>query len=704
LIALATPISSLTHSLAVIAGLGVLLLLLLRRRDTPIIGWAFFGAVGLSVLWAATIVYTGLIDTAFTDYTGLTDWISIGETIRSAAWIGLIVSMLSRSWNLEQRNSFALSVAIVLGFVFTALLLIDLAPWLGWTTQSALQLPGINHWFLLGRLFTAIGGLVLVHNLFLNATPQSRWGLRMLCIALAGLFGYDLHFYSVAMLEGVPSPDLFAGRGLLLFVVFLLLAWASYRNRRWRFELQVSRQVVFHSLSMISIGLYLVFMSIAAYGAKAIGGAYAGVLQVSVLATALVLVFFSGRFRSWIKVKIAKHFFASKYDYRDEWLRFIATLSGAGENKGASLEERAIQAICDIVDSPGGTLWLPDDQDDFKPSARWNFRTALLGVEPRTGEFVRFLAKRRRIINFAEMHAGLGDYDGIGVPSWAAEESKAWLGVPLIHLEHLTGFLVVEHPRASRSLNWEDFDLLRTAGQQAASYIAEALSQRALAEARQFDEFNRRFAFIMHDIKNLVSQLSLLVRNAERFGDNPEFQKDMRLTLAESVGKLNDLLMRLQQHNTARSETALVNIVQLVDTVVQAKARTYPFLTLSSTAQAAYVKGDESRLEQVFVHLIQNAIDATPEGMVRVRVSHDGAAVEVAIEDDGCGMSEAFVRNDLFKPFRSTKAGGFGIGAYESQQIIRGSNGRLQVHSELGKGTRFTVSLPQAHPHKAAAQ
>src|SRR3546814_13854417 len=79
--------------------------------------------------------------------------------------------------------------------------------------------------------------------------------------------------------------------------------------------------------------------------------------------------------------------------------------------------------------------------------------------------------------------------------------------------------------------NWEDFDLLRTVGQQAASYIAEAQSQSALADAEKFEEFNRRFAFIMHDIKNLVSQLSPVARNAERHADKPEFRADMVATL-----------------------------------------------------------------------------------------------------------------------------------------------------------------------------
>jgi putative PEP-CTERM system histidine kinase len=691
--------SSLTHGLAACAGL-LVLALLIGRRDTPMLGWAFFGAIAATTLWTSIVAWAGLGSPRAVLL------MSPAETVRNAAWIGMIVSMLARSWNLGERDSFALFVAVVLGFVFTALLLVDFAPWLGWTSQPAQELPGVNAYFVFGRLITAIGGLVLIHNLFLNATPQSRWGLRMLCIGLTGLFGYDLHYYSVALLQGSQSPDLFAGRGLLTAISLGVLAWAAYRNQRWTFELQVSRQVVFHSLSLVAIGLYLVLMSALAYGARALGGNYGGVLQVGILLimlTALVLVFVSGRFRAWAKVKIAKHFFARKYDYRDEWLRFIATLSGTQAGNVTTLEARVIKAVCDIVDSPGGSLWQPDEAGDFSTSARWNHRTAVAGVEAADGAFITFLSGRGRIVDFTEMRDGSGDYDGQAIPAWAAQDNRAWLAVPLIHLDRLTGFLVIEHPRAARSLNWEDFDLLRTAGRQAASYIAEGVSQRALVESRQFDDFNRRFAFIMHDIKNLVSQLSLVVRNAERFGDNPEFQKDMRLTLADSVGKLNDLLARLQQHNTAKPDVAPVDIARTLQNVVNDKARTYEFLTLSCDGHEMIVRGDASRLEQVFTHLIQNAIDATPSGPVHVRVGADGEDVIVTVDDKGCGMSEDFVRNELFKPFRSTKTGGYGIGAYEARQIVRSSGGRLEVRSVQGQGSSFTIRLPRFQEGHAAA-
>ena len=294
---------------------------------------------------------------------------------------------------------------------------------------------------------------------------------------------------------------------------------------------------------------------------------------------------------------------------------------------------------------------------------------------------------------------------GMPLPAWAASERRAWLAVPLVHLDSLAGVIVLDRTVAARDLNWEDFELLRTLGRQAASYIAEAQTQAALDEAGSFDEFNRRFAFIMHDIKNLVSQLSLVSRNAERHADNPAFRADMVATLQSSVGKMNDLLARLAQHNTGRADTpAPVDVADLVGEVVAAKRRDHAAIQVdAATTLPVVVTADAARLEQVFVHLIQNAIDASnPTDRIDVSIGRDNECVRVAIIDQGCGMSAAFVRSELFKPFRSTKAGGFGIGAYEARAIVRGLGGRLEVVSREGEGTQFTVVLPLANPAAVA--
>jgi putative PEP-CTERM system histidine kinase len=278
------------------------------------------------------------------------------------------------------------------------------------------------------------------------------------------------------------------------------------------------------------------------------------------------------------------------------------------------------------------------------------------------------------------------------------EDSSVWVGIPLLHNQRLVGLAILAAPEYRRPLDWEDFDLLRTAGNQAASSLAEAMSQEALANAQRFEEFNRRFAFILHDIKNLVSQLSLVARNAERHADNPEFRADMVATLQASVGKMNDLLARLAPHSASRVQRIEAQPLRpILADAIAAKRRDREVQLLGDASLAAMV--DAGALEQAVGHLLQNALDASSAAPVTVRVDADARNVTVAITDKGVGMDGDFIRNRLFQPFASTKADGFGIGAFEARSLIVAMGGRLTVDSRPGQGTTFTITLPAAVQH-----
>ena len=187
----------------------------------------------------------------------------------------------------------------------------------------------------------------------------------------------------------------------------------------------------------------------------------------------------------------------------------------------------------------------------IEPAAAWNWSgSANLGAAIPSAEALAFwlsVGAEGRIIDFDALGGGWADARDreLDIPAPLLGEEQAWTGVPLIHDDRLVGLVLLAAPDYRRPLDWEDFDLLRTAGRQAASSLAEAHGQQALMNAQRFEDFNRRFAFILHDVKNLVSQLSLLSRNAERHADNAEFRADMVATLKGSVGKMNELLARL---------------------------------------------------------------------------------------------------------------------------------------------------------------
>ena len=259
--------------------------------------------------------------------------------------------------------------------------------------------------------------------------------------------------------------------------------------------------------------------------------------------------------------------------------------------------------------------------------------------------------------------------------------------------------IVLSRPLIDRKLDWEDFDLLGVVGQQLASYLSEQAGQEALSEATRFDEFNRRMAFVMHDIKNISSQMSLLLRNAEKHAEKPEFRKDMLITLRNSADKLNTMLARLGRYGTAGQEQSRdFDITSHMGALIDRYSALHTITLLRS--EPLQVSGNPEGFEQAAAHILQNAIEASdPESTVMLEIFSDGLSGIVQIVDSGKGMSPSFIRSGLFTPFVSSKDGGFGIGAYEARELIRSMGGRLDVESREGLGTRFTISLPLASAH-----
>jgi len=545
-------------------------------------------------------------------------------------------------------------------------------------------------------LIVAAGALILVHNLYGQAAPGSRAALRLPMIALAAMWGFDLHLYTVAYFT--EGADLAALRGLVFALLAPLFALGVRRGPRW--TIQLSRAATFQSVSLIAILFYLVAMMSAARLTAALGGEWGragGLGLIALMSAAALLILPSGTARAWLRVFLAKHVFEHRYDYRREWRRFTDTV-GRERGDGALLEERIIKGLADIAEAPAGLLLLADPHYRLTLAARWNLAAALPLCGEGAERLLRFVETEAHVLDFEALRGGVLRHGekSIAVPDWLAGLAPAWAGVPLIHGGRLIGLVILDQPAFRRPLDWEDFDLFRTAGIQAASYLAEARSQQALADSRRFDEFNRRFAFILHDIKNLVSQLSLVTRNAERHADNPEFRADMIATLQSSVRKMNELLLRLTPDAARPFEPPRpVALGPLLDGIATAKRHVHSVRVEGDPALAALA--DPAGLEQAIGHLVQNAIDASPAGApVRVRYFESGGDMGIEIADCGSGMTSEFVATRLFQPFASTKSTGFGIGAYEARALILAMGGRLEVDSAEGRGTCFTLFLPGA--------
>ena len=671
------PVAS--YGVAAAAFLLLAVLLLGRWRARPHAG-AFGAAALLTAVWAGGAAASGAIDR-------LPLLLLDGpEALRTAAWLALLLALSTSGWRLR----------VWLGGVALVVLLQlcgALSPPAGGRGNGADAWPAmLTAMSTVLRLALAVLGMLLVEHVYRGAQQNARWGIKFACLGIGALFAYDFYLYSDALLFRRIHQDIWAARGVVNALSAPLLAVAATRNPVWTPGLLLSRQIMFRSAALLGSALYLLAMAGSAWYLRYVGGAWGAVMQLVCLAGAallLTVVLFSGTMRARLKIFINKHFYQGRYDYRHEWQRCTHGLA----EEGGPLSERAIQALAGLVESPAGVLWLRRDNDCFQPAASWNMPLPKHQTRG-DSEICRFLAQRRWVIEMPEWRRHPRRYGGLALPAWLTETPSLWLVVPLMLERRLSGFICLARPRTALQLNWEVRDVLKIAGSQAASYLAHRESADSLAVARQFESFNRMSTFIVHDLKNLVSQLSLLLVNAERHKANPAFQEDMLETLSHSLDKMKQLLLKLRRDDTLDVAAPLV-LDQLLARAVEACASSQPKPTLELRGAGLTVLANWQRLERVIGHLIQNAVEATPrDGKVTVKLLRAGDAAVIELTDTGHGMSEEFIRERLFKPFESTKTAGMGIGVFESREYMREIGGRLGVISVPGKGTTFRVTLP----------
>ena len=618
------------------------------------------------------------------------------EVLRYLAWYVFLLKLLAPAASSHGGYRGYLRRALPLSSGFVVLVLL---------VELGINAAGIErHQQLLvlsmvAHVLLAIIGLLIVEQLYRSTSARHRWAIKYLFIAAGGLFAFDFYMYADALLFRVLDAGLWSARGFVTLLAVPLLTLSAARNRDWSHNLFVSRDIVLHATTVMGAGLYLLVMAAAGYYLREVGGSWGRIAQVSFLTLALVLlaaVLFSGQYRSQLRVFLGKHFYKNKYDYRHEWLQLTRDL-----NRGSDDTDRfaaVARVIARVVDARAGLLWLRDGNGRFNNVAAWGGSRVDDGISA-DDAMIRFLDEKTYVINLRELETHEDEYEGLELPGFITSIDRGWLIVPLPGMHSLIGFIVLANPLVDREVNWEDRDLLKTAAMQVSSYLTVLMTTEALAEARQFEAFNRISSFMVHDLKNIAAELELVARNAERHRDKAEFLDDAFATVANSSGSIRRLLDQLRNRRVTPEKKVTIDLVRLVDAVVGKRAGRLPMPELVNASQGCTVVAEQGRLENVLKHLIDNACEATGEqGSVRIRfsaTSGERPVCVVEIVDDGRGMEADFIRDRLFKPFDTTKGNaGMGIGMYESREFIRELDGDIQVSSEPGRGTTVSVTIP----------
>jgi putative PEP-CTERM system histidine kinase len=644
-------------------------------------------ACGFTAAWAGVLAH------AVWTQTMPVAQVTLAEFVRDAAWLIVLGGLFERGGLSPLLSRAAHSLAVIAVLVGASVAISEVA--YGASDSAAAIL-------IFGGLGLSLAALILVEQLFRNATTAGRYALKYFAIAMGVVFAYDLYLYSQAQLVKAVEASSWDARGVINGLAVPLIAIAARRNPQWSLNVFVSRQVVFYSTTFLAVGIYLLVMALGGYLIRLYGGTWGRIAQIVFFAGAgivLASLLASGSLRRRLRVFLSKHFYRNKYDYRVEWLRFIETLSAP--EPGVGVRDNAVRAMAQIVSSRSGTLLMLNQAGDaYLSVAGWpNGETArrddaMLSVDD---ELVAFMKRSQWVIDLDELRRTPDVYQNVEMASFLRARDALRLAVPLLQHNDMIGIVLLERPPEPFELTYEDRDLLKTVGRHVATHLAQHEADRRLAESRQFEAYHRLTAFVMHDLKNLAAQLSLLVANAEKHRRNPDFVDDAISTIANSTGRMQRLIEQLQR----REVQAPNRTVALGDVARQACERTRvrrPAPSCHVSGDDPSVQADPERLLMMVEHLIRNAQDACHEdGRVSVTVDSGDRWVDLCVEDDGSGMDAAFVRDRLFRPFDTTKGSkGMGIGAYQVREYVTSLGGRVEVASEPGSGTRIALRLPRA--------
>jgi putative PEP-CTERM system histidine kinase len=662
------------YGVAALGFVALNVLLMIGRRGDPL-GYRLNVASALSALWAGATAITELAP--FSTAVPIVDVLEVG---RDAGWLVLLTGVFMRRlprWG-----------AILVHLAWVGVLVGQLLHW----THPGVQMTR-------GGLALAFLGLVLVDHIYRNAGVGERHWLRYLLFGVGGQFAYDFFLYAQSELLGAIDHTAWSLRGGAVVLAVPVIVLAVRKSVASNATIFVSRHVVFYSTAFAAVGSYLGLMAVGGYYLRFAEGHWGEALRLLLLvgaAGALVGLLWSGALGRQLRVFINNHFYRQKYDYRMEWLRFVRTLSSAAPD---NVPLGALRALAQVFSSPQALLFAVDESGrHFRAIASWDESEEEMPLPADvsdTADMVQFMRRRGWIIDVDEYRRAPATHENIQLPDWLETKSELSIVAPIMQGMTLAGFVVLARPPPPFQLTYEDRDLLMTMGRHVATHLAQHAADRKLAENRQFETYSRLTAYMMHDLKNSVAQLRLVVSNAVKFRQQPEFVDDAMATIDNAAQRMTRLLdqLRLGAAGTVRRP---LNVNDLIQVALQRCTAKSPLPVMTASVAGIVVEADQEHLTSVIEHVVRNAQDATPDdGAVSVDVSQTGPHVTITVTDTGEGMEPEFLRDRLFRPFDTTKgSAGMGIGAHQAREYVCSLGGHVDVQSTPGLGTRFAITLP----------
>jgi putative PEP-CTERM system histidine kinase len=662
--------------------LGFSIALALRSAWAPLAKF-FFAAMLVTAAWAqiSALGLYGFVPVVL---------YRLATTTRDAIWLFLCLGLLRP--RMKETNYWKAILCLV-----TLLVAAELGFETGFIPEP--MVAGVYLDATLTRVLSCLLCAFLVENILRNASRGQLWALKHWAIGLFLIVISELVYRVPEFLTHLPATELEIASPVVFLIALPFLVVSFARLPQVNLKVHSSRAFIFHTATVIAAGVLLLAVAFAAWYVRSYGGSQATALETVVLfggCAAIATILVSSSLRSRLRRFIDENFFSLKYDYRLEWEKVIRSLS---LDPDRPIGQRALGVLCDLMDSPGGAVWFwRDSWKQFVPYGQIGITRDPVPIAGECPSVDYLRTFPNSFIDLDETQSSFEAEQRKPVLPLATTIDRAWIIVPLHRQSELVGFAVLQQPRAPKKLGWEEQNLLRVVALQISSHFVQEETAQSLADARQLEDFNRRFAFIVHDVKNTIGQLRLLVENIARYGGQQEFQDDMAITLVNAVERLEFLLKSLATVGSSVPGRNIqdIDLVGFLRDYVRDRQRAgQNVLFRQPSADTSIIKTDSTILRTVVDHVFSNAVEASDgDGAVELGLEPAGDMISITITDKGRGMTEQFIRDELFRILRTNKQGGFGIGAYQMRQLMRDLGGDVKVSSAVGAGTCVALCLP----------
>lgn len=670
---------------AILAGLLFLLCFAVRKDGT-----ALLPSLSSVILVAIALEFFDLLAISQPEQFYLWKKFSlIAESLLAAVWFWFAITYGRktelRSLPLYVRLLLAVSPLLACFALFVPIRLFVYSP--DFAVEKMVFLGNAGFALYLLILAYLVIALINLELTLLHTTPAMRWKMKFELLGAGAYLTMMVIYYSQAFTFRAINMQLTTTRSVLLITAVALMTY-SRMKRGGGVKVYVSQQMAYRSVVLLAVGLYVIGLGIAGEGMRYFGDGFQRAMIMALVLLAglsLCVVFFSETARRKTRVFIHKHFYQHKYDYRNQWLQFTDRLSSS--NTSEELLRSIVAGLCETFGMGSGTLFiLNQERDTYEHAAGSGADDIAFSIKDPA---IQCLSEDGWILDLRDNVIVL---DGSQHSRFFKEQSACFI-IPLYMHEGLDGFIMLGRPLTRDEIyTYEDFDLMRTLARQASSTLLNLRLSEQLSRSRELAALGKVSAFVMHDLKNLVSVVSITLDNAKQHIALPEFQQDMLASMEITVTRMKRLISQLRNLPAKNSlQRAPIDLLQMAhETAAMVKG---PALQVTGTHVMA--DGDREELQKVALNLMMNAVEATNgTNPVKVEVG-ELETPYFRVKDEGCGIPDAYLQNVLFKPFSSTKKHGLGIGLYQSKQIVEAHGGTIEVVSRVNQGSEFTVWLPK---------